>query len=302
MPFPGIKKNTYLNSYSSCLFVAGSLTGIAYYGVTEYLPNSNISTVWSLGFAAVQPQTLLRYLTAYGLIAMVLLSNTPQILLSVLYYLINSILTRMLVAAEYNNYSVRRKPLRVSWPEGLQRSTYFLSLPYTYSIPMMAISAILHWLLSLSISYVRIVQYDQFGVVDESKTISTCNLSPIAMLFTLSLAGLAFAVLIGLGFRRFPTRMPLAGSCSLAISAACHPPIGDENAALKPVMWGEVSLFTVDDAKRNLMTGATQPGSKEINKSAEEEILVSWDIDSVISHCSFTSMDVVEPVSSRRYV
>ncbi|KAJ5193479.1 hypothetical protein N7449_009621 [Penicillium cf. viridicatum] len=237
---------------------------------------------------------------------MVLLSNTPQIILSILYYLINSILTRMLMAAEYNNYSIRRKPLRVSWPEGLQRSTYFLSLPYTYSVQLMVISDLLHWLLSLDISldisYVRIVQYDQFSVVDESKTISTCNLSPIAMMFTLVLAGLAFALLIGLGFKRFPTRMPLAGNCSLAISAACHPPMGDENAALKPIMWGDVSLYAADDGKRTLMAETAQLGSEEINKSAEEEVLVLRNMDSVISHCSFSSMDVVEPVSSRRYV
>lgn len=88
---------------------------------------------------------------------MVLLSNTPQIILFILSYLVNGIFTRMLVAAEYNNYTIRRKPLRVSWPEDLQRSTYFLTLPYIYSVPLMVISALLHWLLSLSISYVCIV-------------------------------------------------------------------------------------------------------------------------------------------------
>ncbi|KAJ5193480.1 hypothetical protein N7449_009622 [Penicillium cf. viridicatum] len=31
--------------YLSCLYVAGNLTGITYNGVTEYLPNSNISTI-----------------------------------------------------------------------------------------------------------------------------------------------------------------------------------------------------------------------------------------------------------------
>ena len=38
---------------------------------------------------------------------MVLLSNTPQIILSILYYQINGIFTRMIVAAEYNNYTIR---------------------------------------------------------------------------------------------------------------------------------------------------------------------------------------------------
>ncbi|KAL2007038.1 hypothetical protein VTN00DRAFT_8476 [Thermoascus crustaceus] len=104
----------------------------------------------------------------------------------------------------------------------------------------MAFSALLHWLVSLSVFYVRIIQYDQSGLVDEANMISTCGVSPIGMIFTISFGDLAFVILVGLGFRRFPTRMPLAANCSFAISAACHPPLGDEDGALKPVMWEEV--------------------------------------------------------------
>ncbi|KAE8407621.1 hypothetical protein BDV37DRAFT_290332 [Aspergillus pseudonomiae] len=226
-----------------CLTFGGAIvTAIAYNSVVNYLPNARISTVWSLGFSEARPETMLRSLATYNLLAMVVLSNTPQVILSSLYYLINGILTCMLASAEYTSYSVRRQYLRVSWPEGQQRSTYFLSLPYAFSIPTMAISAILHWLLSESIFYVRIYQYDAAGTLDETNTISTCGISPIAMIFTLSLAGLALVILAGLAFKRFPPRMPLAGNCSLAISAACHPPLGDEDAALKPLMWGEVVI------------------------------------------------------------
>ena len=34
--------------------------------------------------------------------------------------------------------------------------------------------------------------------------------------------------------------LPLVGNSSLAISAACHPPIEDGNAAAENVMWGAV--------------------------------------------------------------
>lgn len=78
--------------------------------------------------------------------------------------------------------------------------------------------------------------------------------------------------------------------------------MGDENAAFKPIMWGKVSLYAADDGKRTLMAETAQLGSEETNKSVEEEVLVLRNMDSVISHCSFSSMDVVEPVSSRRYV
>ncbi|ODM24070.1 hypothetical protein SI65_01660 [Aspergillus cristatus] len=46
-------------------------------------------------------------------------------------------------------------------------------------------------------------------------------------------------IILGLGFKHFKNSMPLAGSYSAAISAACHPPPGGGDA-LKPVMWGEV--------------------------------------------------------------
>ena len=42
------------------------------------------------------------------------------------------------------------------------------------------------------------------------------------------------------GFRRFASHMPVAGSCSVAISAACHPPKDDVDAAYLLVGWGEV--------------------------------------------------------------
>lgn len=35
--------------------------------------------------------------------------------------------------------------------------------------------------------------------------------------------------------------MPMASTCSAAISALCHPPEQDTEVALFPVMWGEVS-------------------------------------------------------------
>lgn len=41
--------------------------------------------------------------------------------------------------------------------------------------------------------------------------------------------------------RHFPKDMPLASTCSAAISAACHRPAEDFDAHLLPVQWGVVS-------------------------------------------------------------
>ena len=298
-----------------CLTFGGAIvTAIAYNSVVNYLPNARISTVWSLGFSEARPETMLRSLATYNLLAMVVLSNTPQVILSSLYYLINGILTCMLASAEYTSYSVRRQYLRVSWPEGQQRSTYFLSLPYAFSIPTMAISAILHWLLSESIFYVRIYQYDAAGTLDETNTISTCGISPIAMIFTLSLAGLALVILAGLAFKRFPPRMPLAGNCSLAISAACHPPLGDEDAALKPLMWGEVvisgasgkqaKVVPVEESRGEPGEGGLEEEVLGDNVELEERSLLPLVEGRGVSiyHCCFTSREVEEPVSMKLYI
>lgn len=72
----------------------------------------------------------------------------PQVLASIAYFLYNKILTYMLLTAEYNDYAEHCKPLRVSWPKGLQRSTYYSSLPYRYSIPLFVAHTALHGLIS----------------------------------------------------------------------------------------------------------------------------------------------------------
>lgn len=80
-----------------------------------------------------------------GTILITILGNLPQVLLAWLYIFINNLWTTMHLAAEYAGYAVIAKGLRVSAPQGRQRSTYWLNLPFRYSVPLAALSAILHW-------------------------------------------------------------------------------------------------------------------------------------------------------------
>lgn len=59
-------------------------------------------------------------------------ANWLQVMVSFLYLFYNNILTRQLVTDELLRYLREdgKKPLRVSSPVGMQRSTYFLSLPW----------------------------------------------------------------------------------------------------------------------------------------------------------------------------
>jgi hypothetical protein len=53
------------------------------------------------------------------------------------------------------------------------------------------------------------------------------------------------AAVVGIGFIPYVRGMPLAGSCSLAISAACHPEqgvgMGDSVLSEQELQWGVVS-------------------------------------------------------------
>lgn len=66
--------------------------------------------------------------------------------------------------------------------------------------------------------------------------------------------------IIGLGVGRFNSSIPLAASCSAAISAACHPPPGDDHA-VKPVMWGEVPMKKANHSRRTSSEAGEEPTS-----------------------------------------
>ena len=80
-------------------------------------------------------------------------------MISIIYVLYNSILTSMIVSSEFVGYGARRKPLRRSSPSGMQRNTYWLSLPHRYSLPFMTAFALLHFLVSEGYYMVRILEF-----------------------------------------------------------------------------------------------------------------------------------------------
>lgn len=251
-----------------------------------------------------------------GIIWMVLLANTPQLLVSIAYFMYNALLSCMLLAAEYDDYALQRKPLRVSWPKGSQRSTYYLSLPYRYSIPLQGASTVLHWLVSQSLYFVEIIPYDIHGVpVDEAKII-TCGYSPQATIFAMILGGVLIAGSIILGMRRFKSSMPLALYCSAAISAACHP-CTEGDHSMKPVQWGEVVSDSYSSSSSSSSrpsvssdTGDTMPQSRTTSTGTLQyrgraALRDDTGLDTSghrYFHCSFTSAAVVEPDASRQYI
>ena len=133
----------------------------------------------------------------------------------------------------------------------------------------MIISGLLHWLISQSIFLARIALVDYRGL-DKHKNghpgITTCGYSSIAIIFTIITGAVTLIAVIVAGFRKSAPGIPLLGACSAVISAACHRPADDENAALLPVQWGVVK-------SKGSTTG----------------------------HCCITSMEVESPIPGNEY-
>ena len=137
------------------------------YGIVTMPGNYSFSTILGLGIGTITPQTMIRYKSfptagATSLIANVLIANVGQLVLSVLYFGYNALFTCMAQAIEWSDFAFRRKGLRVSSsPKGYRRSTYFLQLPYRYAVPLIALSGVLHWLVSQSIFLIDVELYVQ---------------------------------------------------------------------------------------------------------------------------------------------
>jgi len=218
------------------------------------------------------------------------IANLPQLALSGIYFTYNGLFTCFLLGAEWASFGAARKGLRVSHgPRGDQRATYFLQLPYRIAVPLMVLSGLLHWLCSQSIFLVS-VEIDDSEIFagslsvpgfddefDEPLDMAFCGYSPAAILAVV-LLGVAMVVgLVVVSRRRFRSGMPVAGSCSAAISAMCHAPYDEtgEAAATLPVKWG--------------VTGTGVAGATAMFEGP------------AVQHCSFSSRDVDDPQPGMQY-
>ncbi|KAG4267336.1 hypothetical protein FPRO04_04948 [Fusarium proliferatum] len=216
------------------------------WGIRELPGPHDIKSLWDLGFGAATELTII---TGFGwedegdesLFWNVLVSNLPQLVFSLLYFQYNGLFTCMAVAKEWSDFGRKRNPLRVSSnPRGQQRSRYFLQLPYRFSIPLLLVSILMHWMLSQSIFIVAVETRDIMRPDYWDWSLLTCGYSPIAIIFVIVTSIFMAAAMMITACRRLPTAMPVAASCSLAISAACHQPDGipSPEASLFPLQWG----------------------------------------------------------------
>lgn len=213
---------------------AGTISNPYSIGFGEYNENAYISIFDN----DLEDITAAQFASNSRLLTMVTFANLPQVIVSCLYFAFNTIYTSMLSADEFCRLSTHRKALRTTNRRGLQRSTYWLSLPWTYGLPLAISSSVLHWLISQALFLSRTEILDTYGQTEENSYMEI-GYSPLAILLAL-LFGLGMVVAMILNGLRKLTSGVLVGNNSLAIAAACHRPKGDEDAYLKRVQWGAV--------------------------------------------------------------
>ncbi|RDW76904.1 uncharacterized protein DSM5745_06896 [Aspergillus mulundensis] len=240
------------------------------------------SAVWDAEFGSINAQALIKGSGwPTSLISNTMIANTPQLLFSILYFSFNSIMTAICLATEWSSYALTRKPLRVSWnPQSHQRSSYFLSLPYRYALPLMLASAILHWLISQSLFLVGIEAYDLRWRRSTDRDLITCGYNPVAVVSSIAVAVVMLGCLVWMGFRKFSsgTGIPIAGSCSLAMAVACHP------------------RFDANLDEEGL--------GRNVSGERMEYLPLQWGavpVSGEIGHCTFTSEEVEVPEEGRIY-
>lgn len=228
----------------------------------------------AIGWGKVDQRTMIEGQTK-DLITNAMIANSPQLILSWVYFSYNGLLTLLALAREWESYAHTRKGLRVSTPpQGKQRSTYFLQLPYRIAVPFMFISGFLHWLVSQSFFLVSVQLYSfntetqrwQMRPDDPASRVSI-GYSLMPMIVGVVTGGSLLLGILAAGCTRFKTVMPVVSSCSAAISAACQP-LGedDSEASNSQVQWGVMGHFS-----RGIL------------------------------HCGFSKRHVREPVKGERY-
>ncbi len=241
-----------LTLFSACgsLLTCGLLLMHALSGLKANGAPTDLDSLWEMGLGTINMFSLVfpegdyaqSPYTVKSLLGAAVLVNIPQLILSLNYFFINSHLTSMLAAYEWRRFATEWKGLRVTRPIGAQKSTYFLQLPYRYAIPLLTMSALLHWLVSQAFFLAKIVALKD-GQENVENSTTMFGFSPIAMLFALVAGSVVFFGVLGLALRRYKSCMPLASSCSAAISAACHPrPSEGRGIATRQLRWGVLSL------------------------------------------------------------
>jgi hypothetical protein len=195
----------------------------------------------------------------------VLVANCPQIWLSIGYLLCNNQVTRIWMEREWRSFYLRRHRPRVSHysrETGLL-PTRWLQVPYWLTGILMALSTMLHWLLSQMMFVVEILT-DKTGHADSQ---FYTNFSTFAGLVVGAVATVLILALTIYSFVPIRTSMPLMGGSTRMViesSRMLITPLPEEGVA-----WGDISRSGIPMAGFGEDVGPLVEGA--VNVSGKEE-------------------------------
>ncbi|KAL3454137.1 hypothetical protein BJX65DRAFT_292349 [Aspergillus insuetus] len=281
--------------YTSSVILA---TVLLIFGIAVQSHAVTTSDLWTAGFAAIDTRTMIStWYWSSDLVTNSLIANLPHLIFSSLYFLTNGVLTTMALSTEWSAFAVSRKGLRVSTPVSVgdasvtgiyqRRARLYLSLPRRYSLPLLAVSGLLHWLMSQSIYLVRVLARDGYQRRDPSRDTTTVGWSPPAIVAGLAVGLLLPVGVVALACRFFKSGMPVVGSCSRAIAAACHSNNG-----------------------RNCAGGDVQGEGDGIDIEKKEKVgieckMLQWGVEPYgpegVGHCAFSDGVIYTPMAGCAY-
>ncbi|KAI1765168.1 hypothetical protein GGR53DRAFT_519824 [Hypoxylon sp. FL1150] len=194
--------------------------------------------------------------SSFGTAPMALLNALPQLLLAVLYFVINAHLTTYFLSHEFSLFALGSQPLRVSSnPAGEQTTSLFLTLPRPVSWALLLWFAAAGFVLSQTV-FPGVIAFvsSTTGLPPPNPDIVATSFSTRALLALLALLVALALGILGLGARRAPAASlaggeskgnPLVlrgGACSAVVSARCHhhSERDERDLWLRSVAWGVV--------------------------------------------------------------
>ncbi|CAI6267609.1 unnamed protein product [Periconia digitata] len=255
----------------------GNPSGLFLFGVW----NGDIQTDDSVSFQTeVSAKDTLRNIVA---------SNSPQLALALAYFIWNSHITVMISAREYTMYAASTKcmndtqyhqpkhALRLTYVrEGTQqRNSHFFAIPLRYWIPITALWTLLQWLASQAVFFARLDLLSHWLQVSEY-SISQVGYSVLGIICFTAVSCVVFISGSVLSIKNINNEMPLAATCSAALSAACHPKDPTLKHFEKKIHWG-------------------------VEKADDEAITGGIDGREPLERCTFTSLEARYPTTGSFY-
>jgi hypothetical protein len=111
----------------------------------------------------------------------VFFANYWQLVVSIISTLCNTVFIRLVIGYEWQNSfgADHPKSVRVSYPQGAQRSGYLISMPWKYGTAFLVLQILLSWMVSQSIYVLKVDAFFYNREQDSSSSISACAYGPI---------------------------------------------------------------------------------------------------------------------------